>query len=104
MQENVISCVLGITENETFLFNNILMENSREQKIVDVIIDNKWMFCSRPSHNMISKLHERSLRIILNDYSSDFNIMLENNNDICNHHRNIQTMSIEVFKMNLPLQ
>ena len=57
------------------------------------------MFCSRTSNNMINKLHERSLRIILNDYSSDFNILLENNNDICNHHRNIQALLIEVFKM-----
>ena len=57
------------------------------------------MFCSRTSNNMINKLHERSLRIILNDYSSDFNILLKNNNDICNHHRNIQALLIEVFKM-----
>ena len=50
-------------------------------------------------NNMINKLHERSLRIILNDYSSDLKILLENNNDICNHHRNIQALLIEVFKM-----
>ena len=48
---------------------------------------------------MINKLRERSLRIILNDYSSDFNILLENNNDICNHHRNIQALLVEVFKI-----
>ena len=48
---------------------------------------------------MINKAHERSLRIILNDYSSDFNILLENNNDICNHHRNIQALLTESFKM-----
>ena len=57
------------------------------------------MFCSRTSNNMINKLHERSLRIVLNDYSSNFNILLENNNDISNHHRNIQALLIEVFKM-----
>ena len=48
---------------------------------------------------MINKLHKRSLRIILNDYSSDFNILLENNNGICNHHRNTQALLTEVFKM-----
>ena len=37
--------------------------------------------------------------IILNEYSSDFNILLQNYNDICNHHRNIQALLIEVFKM-----
>ena len=53
------------------------------------------MFCSRTSNNMNNKLHERSLRIILNDYSSDFNILLENNNDICNHHRNILALLLK---------
>ena len=124
-------CLENNTENEIFLFHDILMENSKEQKFLGVIIDNKlnfkshiselckkasqkiasspalsrlssyphnsekklifnsiiksqfsycplvWMFCSRTSNNMINKLHERSLRIILNDYSSDFNILLE---------------------------
>ena len=58
-----------------------------------------WMFCSRTSNNMMNKLQKRSLRSMLNDYSSEFNIMLENNNDICNHHRKIQALLIEVFKM-----
>ena len=130
-------CLGNNTENETFLFLNIHVENSKERKILSVTIDNKlnfkshiselckkssqkiaalsrlssylhnsekklifnsiiksqfsywplvWMFCLRTLNNMINKLHERSLRIILNDYSSDFNMLLENNNDICNHH------------------
>ena len=56
------------------------------------------MFCSGTSNNMINKLHTGSLRIILNDYSSGFNILLENNNDICNHHKNIEALLTEVFK------
>ena len=143
-------CLGNKTENEAFLLHNILMENSKEQKIVGVINDNKlhfkrhtsqlckrasqkvaalyrlsnylhnsekklifnsiiksqfsycplvWMLCSRTSNNMNNKLHERSLRIILNDYSSNFNILLENNNDISNHHRNNQPLLTEVFKM-----
>ena len=55
-----------------------------------------WMFCSRTSNKTINKLYERSLK---NDYSSDFNVLLENNNDICNHHRNIQALLTEVFKV-----
>ena len=64
------------------------------------------MFCSRTSNNMVNKLRKRSLKIIFNDYSSDFDELLENNNDIFNRHRNIQTLLIEVFKikMNLPHQ
>ena len=58
-----------------------------------------WVFCSRTSNNVINRLDERSLRIILNDYSSDFHILLENNNGICNHNRNSQALLTEVFKM-----
>ena len=44
-----------------------------------------WIFCSRTSNNMSNKLHERLLRSILNDYSGNFKIPLENNNGKCNH-------------------
>ena len=82
------------------------LHNSEKKLIFNSIIKSQfsfcplvWIFCSRTSNNMINKLHERSLRIILNDYSSDFNILLENNNDICNDHRNIQALLTEVFKI-----
>ena len=38
---------------------------------------------------MISKIHERALRIVLNDHMSDFETMLRNMNDITIHHSNI---------------
>ena len=65
-----------------------------------------WMLYSKTSNNMINRLHERSLRTILNDYSSNFNILLENNNDISNHHRNkkAKKKSLQNEKANLPLQ
>ena len=58
-----------------------------------------WMFCSRTSNNLINKVHERTLRVILNDHESDFETLLQNNNDVCSHHRNIQTLLIEIFKI-----
>ena len=57
------------------------------------------MFCSRTSNNMINKIHERALRLILNDHTSDFDALLQNNNDTCNHHRNIQTLAVEIYKI-----
>ena len=58
-----------------------------------------WMFCSRTSNNMINKVHERALRVLLNDYESDFGKLLHINNGVCNHHRNIQTLLIEILKI-----
>ena len=62
-----------------------------------------WMFCSRQTSNMINNIHERALRIVLNDHISDFETMLGNINDITIHHRNIQTLMIELFKIKYDL-
>ena len=48
---------------------------------------------------MISKIHERTLRLILNDHTSNTDTLLQNNNDTCNHHRNIQTLMAEIYKI-----
>ena len=143
-------CLGKDTRNETCIFKVLVMKNSKEQKILEVTIDNKltfeshiknlckkasqktgalsrlsnhlndsqkrlilnsivksqfsycplvWMFCSRTSNNMINKVHERALRVLLNDHESDFEKLLHINNDVCNHHRNIQTLLIEIFKI-----
>ena len=42
-------CLGNNTENKTFLFHNILMENSKEQQIFGAIIDNKLSFKSHIS-------------------------------------------------------
>ena len=50
---------------------------------------------------MISKIHERALRIVLNNNISNFETILWNVNDITIHHRNIHiiTLMIEFFKI-----
>ena len=48
-----------------------------------------WMCCSRKSNNMTKKVPERALRMLLNDCESDFEILLQINNDVCNHHYGI---------------
>ena len=39
-----LMCLGNNTENETFLFNNNLMENNNEQELTELIIDNKLNF------------------------------------------------------------
>ena len=41
----------------------------------------------------------RLWRSILNDHTSDFDTLLQNNNDTCNHHRNIHTLMVEIYKI-----
>ena len=58
-----------------------------------------WIFCSRISNNMISKVYERALRVILGDDLSTFESLLQNNKDVYNHHKDIQSLMIETFKI-----
>ena len=48
---------------------------------------------------MINKVHERAVRVILNDNDSDFEKLMQNNNDVCNHQGNIQALLIGIFKI-----
>ena len=51
------------------------------------------------SNNMINKIHERSLRVILDDEISLFADLLVKNIVITNSQRNIQVLTTELFKM-----
>ena len=48
---------------------------------------------------MINKIHEWALGLILNDHTSDFGTPLQSLNDTCNHHRNIQTLIVVIYKI-----
>ena len=39
-----------------------------------------WMYCQRKSNHLINRIHERALQIAYNDYSSDFNLLLDKDN------------------------
>ena len=58
-----------------------------------------WMFHSRNLNNKINRLHERCLLVIYNDKTSSFEQLLQNDNSVSIHHRNIQTLAIEMYKI-----
>ena len=56
------------------------------------------MFHSRHLNNKINSIHERALRIAYKDFESNFKTLLEKDNSVSIHVKNLQTLMIEMFK------
>ena len=54
---------------------------------------------SRRLNSRINHIHERGLRIVYEDYMSSFAELLKINESVCIHHRNIQLVAVEMFKV-----
>ena len=57
-----------------------------------------WMFRSRNLNNRINNIHERALRITCKGYNSTFQDLLEKDNSVTVHQRNLQVLATEIFK------
>ena len=58
-----------------------------------------WMLHSRRNNNIIRNLHERCLRLIYNDKNSSYEELLTKDGSVSIHHRNIQALAIEFYKI-----
>ena len=59
-----------------------------------------WMFRSRQLNTKINRLHERALRIVYKNPQLTFQQLLDLDKSHCIHHRNLQKLGIEMFKIN----
>ena len=58
-----------------------------------------WIFDSRRVNNKINHLHERSLRIVYKDNYSSYVDLLAKDKSFTIHQRNIQSLTIKLFKV-----
>ena len=58
-----------------------------------------WMFCSRKMNRKMNHIHERALRLVYDDYISPFEELLVRDKAVSIHHRNIQKVAIEMYKV-----
>ena len=89
--------------NQNINFNTITIIAINEN-INEIIFDSQfsycpliWMFISRSSNHKVNRLHERSLRILYKDDISNFSELLQKNNSVTVHTRNIHLVSLGEF-------
>ena len=59
-----------------------------------------WMFHSRRIKNKkINRIHERALKITYKDRFSTFQELLQKGNYVIIHHKNVQKLAIEIYKV-----
>ena len=58
-----------------------------------------WMFHSRSINTKINNLHFRALRIVYKDESLSFQNLLDKDNSITIHQRNLRSLATEMFKV-----
>ena len=57
------------------------------------------MFYNKAFTKKIDRIHERGLRMVYRDYESSFQELLVKDGSVCIHHRNIQLVAIEMYKV-----
>ena len=58
-----------------------------------------WMFSSIKLNDLINRIHERFIRIVIGENESNFENLLEKNKEIAIHRRNLQVVMIDVYRI-----
>ena len=58
-----------------------------------------WMFHTWAINNKTNRIHERALKITYSNQSSSFQDLLDRDNSVTIHRRNIRTLTIKTFKV-----
>ena len=73
------------------IFNSFVLSNFSYCPLV-------WHFCGKINNSKIEKIQERALRIVLQDYTSDYDALLKKFGTITVHKYRINQILIETFK------
>jgi len=69
-------------EKDAMLYNSFVLSNLKYCPLI-------WMFSGKPSKNDINRIHKHALRVLLDDYESTFQELLQKRSE---HTTNLQTL------------
>ena len=78
-------------ENRMSIYNAFLTSNFSYCKIV-------WHFCSNRSTYRLEKVHKQALRVVLNDYTSSYRILLDTVSKPALYVSRLKSIAIEAYK------
>ena len=85
-----MKCFLGLEERKA-LINSFILSNLEYCPLV-------WFFTSTASYKKIESIQKRALRFLYNDYTSNYEKLLENSKICTMEIRRLRTMALEIFK------
>ena len=62
-----------------------------------------WMFHNITLNNKINRIHERALRIVYRDKTSNFTKLLQKGNAVTVQQRNLRVLAPEIYKVKIRL-
>ena len=95
--KSVVSVLARSSKLMSFKQKRILMKTFVESQFLHCPLI--WMFHSRKVNSKINYLQERFLRIVYNGFITSFEDLLKKDNSFKIHHRIIQSLAIELFKV-----
>ena len=107
---NFLTHLSNITKNANIIFNALTRvqkykTTDKKNRIFPSFIKSQStycpllsMFCTKHSIGRINSIHKRCLRLIQQNYTSDFEVLLENSNEKPVHQKCIELLTIEVYE------
>ena len=78
-------------EKNVMLYDSFVLSNFNCCSLI-------WMFSGNLSNNEINRIHKRAVRVLLHDYGSTFEELLQKRVEHIMHTKNLQTLLLEVYK------
>ena len=78
-------------QKASLLYNSFILTNFNYCPLM-------WMFCRKTTYDKVNSVHKRALRVLLNDYTSSFEMLLHRNEEVTIHDKNLQKLMLEVYR------